>query len=199
MTPWRSWLPLVMLLPSCAGLLPDVTVDAKLPATLRAAPGQALVVFIRPPSPQGILVTIADTQGLIVTTLPAASLVPITVAPGTRDFIVLVSPKLAVLLRAELLPDRVYAAQVDVEMGLAGPGLAVHARRPAPGTALVTKEERAALKPLTPWEVWRAQNVFHDSWDAAALTRDATGDFDRLSADERHNRTLDGSDGVDEN
>src|SRR4051794_40052520 len=77
----------------CARPPPEVVIDARLPSALHAPSGRALLVFVRVPGLPGLEVNVADSEGRIVTSVPAASYVPVAIAPGQRELLVFMSPR----------------------------------------------------------------------------------------------------------
>jgi hypothetical protein len=166
----------------CAKLIPDITIDARVPSPIAAPDGKALMVFFQPED-RLMRANVMDTEGRFITNVAPGTFVGISMDPGAHDLVVFLTPKIARLLKTKLTAGRVHFVGIDAQSGWWGPSLDVHVGRAA--------SDLEGLKAVMPADVERAQIVMHDTWDVRGVIDRATRSYDEASAAERVAFTID--------
>jgi hypothetical protein len=172
----RYVLPCAAMLTACAGMIPDVTVDARVSSPLEAPDGRALIVFYEPKG-LGFRGNVMDTSGRYVTSVAVGTYVPISVPPGQYDFVVFGGPREVRPLRATVIAGQIAVVEILIEPGFWAPNMSVNAH----GSISALNDLQATL----PVDTFRAEMVLHDTWNVSSVVERATERYSHMTDAER--------------
>lgn len=191
-----GWVALVATATGC-GSAARYMVEQKPPVALRPAPGQALVVFVRPSKfAFAVSANILDGRGTFLGDMPAKGHFGVSLPPGQHTFVIWAENTDALV--ANLAPGRIYFVEVYATMGVWSAHM--HMRAIKPGTPQWGQRDAWILDStqfIVSDPAGAQENLLRKGQEKIAeRLRRAREHMERYSAAEQFERTLAPEDGL---